>query len=235
MGANLVGKVLASWTHVSDRAFRVLVRMAHTALDRPNKDTPADHYFAGRELLAMSLRGDGGTEQSRHRTVARCVAELIEAGAIERIDTGRIGHAAVYRLTLGDLTKPARKTDEGGQSSHPQGGQISHLEGGQIDHQRVAKSATPRNQEEPIEELKEEEGVEVIPTSHPLRAKTPSGPAPVIPLYPDSANAPGEPPYRSPPVISRWRNRHDPVAEAMERQAAKRAAHQARLASGETT
>jgi hypothetical protein len=33
-----------------------------------------------------------------------------------------------------------------------------------------------------------------------------------------------------PPVISRWRNRHDPVADAMERQAAKRAAYQARLA-----
>jgi hypothetical protein len=38
-------------------------------------------------------------------------------------------------------------------------------------------------------------------------------------------------PYRPPPAISRWRNRVDPVTEAMERQAAKRAAHQAKLAA----
>jgi hypothetical protein len=236
MGANLVGRVLSNWTHVSDRAFRVLVRMAHTALDHPKEDTPADHYFAGRELLAMTLRATGGTEQSRYRVVARVVAELIEVGAIERIDSGRTGHSAVYRLTLGDACKPARKPKKGGQSSHPQGGQISHPKGGQFDQERVADLATPRNQEEPIEELREEEVVDLTTTSRPLRATEPSEPAPVIPLFPGTANAPGEPPYlnRSP-----WHSRRDhgadTVTAAMERQAAKRLAHQAQLASGETT
>jgi hypothetical protein len=235
MGANLVGRVLANWTHVSDRAFRVLVRMAHTALDHPQNGQPADHYFAGRELLAMTLRATGGTEQSRYRVVARVVAELIEVGAIERIDSGRTGHSAVYRLTLGDVCKPIKKPKKGGQSSHPQGGQSSHPKGGQFDQQRVANLATPRNQEEPIEELREEEVVDLTTTSHPSRASEPSGPASVIALFPGTANAPGEPPYRTPAVISRWRNRPDPTAESSARRRQAEADHRARLASGETS
>ena len=47
MGAYLVGFALANWSHVPDRAFRVLVRMALTALDYPNGDQPADLYFGG--------------------------------------------------------------------------------------------------------------------------------------------------------------------------------------------
>lgn len=174
MGANLVGKVLIYWTHVSDRAFRILVRMAHTALDKPTEDTPADHYFGGRELLAMALRGTGGTPESRFRIVARVVAELIDAGAIRRVDSGRTGHAAVYRLTLGEAKTAEKTTDEqanqDGQFSHPQGGQFDQQEGGQFDPIRVANLATPRNQEEPIEELKEEEGVDLSTSSHPPRA-----------------------------------------------------------------
>src|SRR5262245_54468810 len=45
MGAHLVGMVLASWSHVPDRAFRVLVRMAHTALDAAKEDQPSERYF----------------------------------------------------------------------------------------------------------------------------------------------------------------------------------------------
>lgn len=235
MGAHLVARVLADWTHVSDRAFRVLVRMALTALDKPKDGNPADTYFGGRELLAMTLRSDGGSEDSRNRIVARVVAELIKVGAIERTDSGRTGHNAVYRLTLSSAKSVKERPDQGGQFSHPQGGQISHPQGGQFSPPRVANLATPRNQEEPLEELLEERRGSSTTTSHPPRVAAPSEPAPVIALFPDSANAPGEPPYRSPPVISRWRNRHDPVADAMERQAAKRAAYQARLASGETT
>lgn len=183
MGANLVSQVLAHWTHVSDRAFRVLTRMAVTALDKPRDGKPANVYFAGRELLAMSLRSDGGTEQSRFRIVARVVAELVQQGAIERIDGGRTGHNAVYRLTLGGLDRPEESPYKGGQSSHPQGGQFSHLQGGQFDHQRVANLATPRNQEEPIEELSEERRGSATTASHPPRAIRPSQTAPVIQLF----------------------------------------------------
>src|SRR5947207_15797767 len=56
VGAALMTYVLMRWTHVSDGAFRVLTRMAVTALDEPSNGNPAEMYFAGRELLAMSLR-----------------------------------------------------------------------------------------------------------------------------------------------------------------------------------
>lgn len=238
MGASLVARVLTSWTHVSDRAFRVLVRMALTALDKPTEDTPADHYFAGRELLAMALRSDGGTEQSRFRVVARVVAELVEAGAIERTDSGRTGHNAVYRLTLGDAAAARKRRNQGGQISHPQGGQIDHLKGGQIGPDRVAKLATPRNQEEPLEELSEERRGSSTTASHPLRASEPSEPAPVIPLFPGSANGPDEKPYRLQPDLGRrrWNSPGmDAIAEAAARRAKAVADHHARLASGETT
>lgn len=231
MGATLVGKVLTHWTHITDRAFRVLVRMAVTALDKPTDDTPAATYFAGRELLAMSLRGEGGTVQSRYRIVARVIAELIEAGAIERTDSGRTGHNAVYRLTLSRSKKSDIEPQEGGQFSHPEGGQISHPQGGQIGPERMAKLATPRNQEEPLEELYEEERGSSTTASHPLRAIGEREPAPVVALFPGTANAPDEKPYRS---LSPWGSRRDAVldsiAEASARRRAAEAAYQAQLA-----
>lgn len=225
MGANLVGKVLMSWTHLSDRAFRVLVRMAHTALDRPSKDTPADHYFAGRELLAMSLRPGGGTEDSRYRVVARVIAELIEAGAIERTDGGRTGHNAVYRLTLGEINSVKRKPKKGGQISHPQGGQISHPKGGQFSPDRVANLATPRNQEEPLEELSEERSGSSETASHPPREdgaeKDPTGV--VVEMFAD----------RPPPRLGRLAEENLTGAAKRRRKAV--ADYRAQLASGETT
>lgn len=78
MGARLVSQVLARWTHVSDRAFRVLVRMALTALDEPNNGTPASVYFGGRDLLAMTLRRErGGDLDTAYKTVKRAIADLI--------------------------------------------------------------------------------------------------------------------------------------------------------------
>jgi hypothetical protein len=173
MGAHLANKVLAHWTHVSDRAFRVLIRMALTALDKPKDDKPASIYFGGRELLAMTLRTDKGSDRSRYRVVARVLAELVEAGAVERADSGRQGHNAVYRLTLSRgraaRKRPAEGTPQGGQSDHPQDGQFSHLEGGQSDPPRVADLATPRNQEEPLEELLKEKRGDLQTASHPPR------------------------------------------------------------------
>lgn len=114
MGASLVGAVLARWTHVSDTAFRVLTRMALTALDNSSADgkKPAATYWGGRDLLAMSLRRlwpEGDDERSAnarkniHRDVRRAINELIKEGAIEVVDTGRVvreGNRQVYRLSL---------------------------------------------------------------------------------------------------------------------------------------
>lgn len=185
MGANLVTQVLAHWTHLSDRAFRVLVRMAVTALDNPSPKQPAAIYHGGRELLAMSLRSKGGTERTRYRSVAEAVAELTEAGAIEHLAIGWAGQNAVYRLTLGN-TRPAGMD---GPSTHPladdetpddqgMGGTRAHPMDGSTAHPMDVPSArkwmgpghTPRNQEEITKERDEEEMGFSPPTSHPPRA-----------------------------------------------------------------
>lgn len=174
MGAHLVSEALARWTHVSDRAFRVLVRMALTALDNPSKGRPAAVYNGGRELLAMSLRSDKGTPQTRYRAVKRALAELSEAGAIQHLHSGWAGQNAVYRLTLGgaravdgDPSEPERM---GGPTSPPEGGQISPPMGGPSGTERGVSKTPPRNQEEPLDERGEEEVVDVETGSHPPRA-----------------------------------------------------------------
>lgn len=177
MGANLVTQVLAHWTHVSDRAFRVLIRMAVTALDNPTPKQPANIYRAGRELLAMALRSEGSTE-TRYRAVKRAVAELTEAGAIEHLATGWAGQNAVYRLTL-DPSNVARKPKPmGGRSDPPKGGLSGPPMGGQNDTERGVAQAPPRNHKEITKERGEEEGVGVSTTSHPPRATAPEPPNP---------------------------------------------------------
>lgn len=169
MGANLVTQVLAHWTHVSDRAFRVLVRMAVTALDNPTPKQPAAIYRAGRELLAMSLRSEGSAE-TRYRAVKRAVAELTEAGAIEHLATGWAGQNAVYRLTLDRSNSTPKPDGMGGLGDPPKGGFSDPPMGGQIATERGVAATPPRNHKEITKERGEEEGAGVSTTSHPPRA-----------------------------------------------------------------
>lgn len=234
MGANLVTQVLAHWTHVSDRAFRVLTRMAVTALDKPKDGKPANIYHGGRELLAMSLRSGKGSMDTRYRSVKRAVAELSEAGAIQHLRSGWAGQNAVYRLTLGG-TQAANADDSdpdemGGLIDPPVGGFSDPPKGGPVNVNEGGLSSPPKEHEDEILELAEEKVGLSKTASHPPRVAAPGEPAPVIPLFPGTANAPDEPPYRSPPVISRWRNRPDPTAEASARRRKAEAEYQARLA-----
>jgi hypothetical protein len=189
MGAELVGLVLVRWTHVSDRAFRILIRMALTALDSPKDGNPAATYRGGRDLLAMSLRTDKGTLETRYRAVKRAIAELSEAGAIQHIHGGWAGQRAVYRLTLqgaraidADPSVPERK---GGQIDPPKGGRIDPPVGGLYNVERGASETPPRNHEEPIQERGQEESVDLQPSCNAPRA-TASDPAEPIspPLRP---------------------------------------------------
>jgi hypothetical protein len=213
MGATLVTQVLAHWSHVSDRAFRVLVRMAVTALDKPQNGNPANIYRGGRELLAMSLRNKGGTERTRFRSVAEAVAELTDAGAIEHLVTGWAGQNAVYRLTLGNTI-----TDEmGGPKAHPVDGSTAHPMDVPSARKWMGPEHTPRNQEEITKERGEEEWGSSTPTSHPPRGADSTEP-------PDNV-------IRMPKRTSRAQ---DEIEAAAKRQAAKRKAHQARLVAEQT-
>lgn len=227
MGASLVVQVLANWSHLSDRAFRVLVRMAVTALDKPQNGQPANIYRAGRDLLAMTLRSEGSTE-TRYRAVKRAVAELTEAGAIEHLVTGWAGQNAVYRLNL-DASDASRKPDRmGGSSDPPKGGPTDPPMGGQNATERGVAQTPPRNHKEITKELAEEDVGLSQTASHPPRATAPPIPTPTrcpthdIPLKPraDGKQACGfcrreqrtePPPEPDPPPTQPRRCDHTPL------------------------
>lgn len=104
----------------------VLLRMALQALDPPgNGGHPPGLYFAGRDPLILAL-SDGtipdpetAAYQTESRKVRRCIQRLINAGAIERVDSGRKGHRSVYRLTLGNPVRGAPRTPQQGGSQNP--------------------------------------------------------------------------------------------------------------------
>lgn len=112
MGAGNVVQAFGSWPHLPDRAMRVLIRMAVTAMD----DGVPPRYFGGWELLAHSLgcvwtaptplmsdderqEAERSTEAAR-RAVGRAVRALIQAGAVERLNVPQAGRRADYALIL---------------------------------------------------------------------------------------------------------------------------------------
>ena len=178
MGAGLVALVLTHWTHVSDPAFRVLVRMSLTALDKPQNGHEPKIYRGGRELLAMSLRSDKGSEQTRFRAVRKALAELSEAGAIQHLQLGWAGQRSVYRLTLDRVEKEGSTAPPVGGPTHPP------KEGADVSKRRGLQTP-PRSYEESLGELDQEESRDLETASHPPRAsrEAPKN-AKVISLYP---------------------------------------------------
>ncbi len=83
MGAGMVSMVLANHCGLSDRAFRVLVRMAHTSLDTENaQGQPPGVYYGGWELLALTL----GRELPEPCGVPSCKCDQCETGAAPCLD-----------------------------------------------------------------------------------------------------------------------------------------------------
>jgi hypothetical protein len=101
--------LVAARLNLGNSAARLLLSMALECWD--NEDNPASQaprrYFGGRELSAIALgfsAPDNGSTAA-FRAVKRTVRELIDAGAIVRIRTGRNGQTSEYELIL-DSSKP---------------------------------------------------------------------------------------------------------------------------------
>ena len=161
MGAALVGEVLARWTHLPDRQFRVLLRMALTALDQPNGDKPARLYFGGHVVLAMTLRSpypegdDEEAERARatiHRRVREAVAGLIEAGAIQRDGTAHTGHQQDYWITLS--AGPQKASSAGPQKASTQARRRPPRAGPQEASQGTNTGTTQELSQEPTPSLR---------------------------------------------------------------------------------
>jgi hypothetical protein len=226
-----------------------LTLLAYMALVSKDKDD-WPWYGQGQEALAEFALGRENPDRSDLRAVSRAMQPLLDEGAVtvDRAAAGRTdgNTTARYRLNLTDRADEERRkwesTHDGKRrtSKRVEDPQRTTKNGRDVRRKptrRTTESGTTydgnrRTKEEEDQEERENRGiaVDLTTTSHPLRATEPSEPAPVIPLFPGTANAPDEPPYRSPPVISRWRNRPDPTTEASARRRKAEAEYQARLA-----
>ena len=140
MGARLVAQVFTHWTHLPDRPFRVLVRMAHIA-----KDTnPVPIYWAGRDDLAFALGLPPG--ESAYQAVKRAVRQIVKAGAVEIEYLGHATKRTEYRLTLDKMPpkKGVTTSTPRGSVSDPQKGSVDDPHRGSLSDPAGGQPVTPQ-------------------------------------------------------------------------------------------
>ena len=143
MGVELVKAATVYGSRLSGNAFKVLVAMSLSSLDKPKNGRPACLYWRGWDTLSNALgyeSAERGT--SGHNAVARAVRELREAKHITPMtDAGR-GTRQSYLVHPGGVNPPA----QGEQNAHTKGNQNAHTKGEQNAHVRVSKMLTPRKE-----------------------------------------------------------------------------------------
>lgn len=119
MGARHVSAVYATWHHLPDPAFRLLVYMALVAKDA--NDEP--RFWGGRRVLAFGIaRGVPDGEPIPAATVTaikRCIRVLTSEGAVEIVYGGWRGKNAEYRLHLDGPRKGSGRRDRKGVAPRP--------------------------------------------------------------------------------------------------------------------
>lgn len=129
---------------LSGNAYKVLVAMSMSALDKPSNGRPASLYWGGWDALALALGHENADRNSAgHNAVARAVRELRNARHITpMVDAGR-GTRQSYMVHPGGLPADSK----GEQNAHARGEQNAHAKGEQNAHQRVSKTLPPRKEQ----------------------------------------------------------------------------------------
>jgi hypothetical protein len=137
MGAELIGLVFAGYSTLPGNQFKVLTRMAFSALDQPNRSRPARIYTGGWEPLSMAigreipyLSADPDELMRRRKTlrheVSKICTALRKAGAIEPlVYHPQPGEKQSWKLTLtmaGQLMLPVEKSPDDPPESKESGG-----------------------------------------------------------------------------------------------------------------
>jgi len=102
--------LVAARLELGNTASRLLVHMALECWDETRGAQEPRRYFAGRESSAIALGFLAPANGSReaHRAVQRAVKELVDHGAIRRLNAPGYGHRAEYKLLL-DSSRPIRR------------------------------------------------------------------------------------------------------------------------------
>lgn len=133
MGIELVKLVSLHGASLSGNAFKVLNRMAMTALDSPKDGRPDRLYFNGWEPLAMALGyadGDVSHGSPGFQSVKRALATLRKEGFVEPLGEARTGTRQTYRVCVGLVSGGQKVTPCGGQKVIPTWGSESDPSGG---------------------------------------------------------------------------------------------------------
>ena len=144
MGVEIVKAAMVHGKRLSGNAYKVLVTMSMSALDKPKDGHPASLYFGGWGALALALGYDPEAANDRnsagHKAVKRAVRELREGVHISPMLTAARGTRQSYFVHPGGFGK-------GDQGGPVKGDQIDPVKGDQNGPQRGTKTVPPRKEQ----------------------------------------------------------------------------------------
>ena len=124
MGVEIVKAAVVYGKNLSGNAYKVLVAMSLSALDKPSNGRPASLYWGGWDALAVVLGHEhAARDSSGHVLVKRAIKELREGRHITPMNDARRGVAQTYMVHPGGLPKGEQKVPAKGEQSVPAGGE----------------------------------------------------------------------------------------------------------------
>jgi len=159
VGIELVKAVVGhpSTCRLSGNAYKVLVCMATTALDKAKDGRPGGLYWGGWDALAITLGHPNAEPNTTGKNaVQRAVSELRKAGHITPMMTARHGSRQSYLVHPGGLAKGEQNAPlDGEQNATPKGSKT-------VPHQG-SKTLPPRTNTGDIAGLRQDEQLPSLP------------------------------------------------------------------------
>lgn len=131
VGVEIVKASIFYGARLPGNAYKVLVAMSMTALDKPAQGRPASLYWGGWDALALVLGyPDASRDSAGHGAVKQAIKQLREAGHISpMVDAGR-GTRQSYMVHPGGLPKGEQNPPSIGEEKSPPKGEEKSPHGG---------------------------------------------------------------------------------------------------------
>ena len=155
VGVELVKTAMVYGKHLSGNAYKVLISMSMSALDKPKEGRPPGLYWGGWDALALALGyPDAQRGGTGHRAVRRAIKELRDGKHVTPMLIAARGSRQSYLVHPGGIAAPVdNSTDaasgseiKGDQNGPVKGDQNGPVKGDQNGPQCGAKMAPPRKE-----------------------------------------------------------------------------------------